>query len=123
MQTEWMMAKENWKTAWQWLVVGLLALATYLTPNLAAGPIAAVTGNACQQTADAALTSCKTAAQSDYKLALGKCINITDPTGRQTCEKRAGTKLKDALDTCEGGFEVRQSACQKFGPAPYRSAD
>ncbi len=119
MQTEWITAKGNWKTLWQWLVVGLLAPTTFLIPNLAAGPIAALAGNACQQTAVAALTSCKTAAQSDYKLALGKCINITDPTGRQTCEKQAGTELKDALDTCQGGFEVRQIACQKFGPAPY----
>lgn len=119
MQKTWMMAKESRKTSWQWLVVGLLALTTFLAPNLAAGPIAALTGNACQQTAVAALTSCKAAAQSDYKLALGKCVNITDPAGRQACEQRAGTELKDALDTCEAGFEVRQSACQKFGPAPY----
>ena len=72
MKKTWMMAKESRKTSWQWLVVGLLALTTFLAPNLAAGPIAALTGNACQQTAVAALTSCKAAAQSDYKLALGK---------------------------------------------------
>ena len=38
--------------------------------------------NFCLQTAGQAFTSCKSAAQSDYQVALGKCINITDSLGR-----------------------------------------
>ena len=114
MKTAWMTTKENRNRSWQWLVVRLLALVSLLVPNLAAEPI----HNACQQTAVAALTSCRAAAQSDYEVALGKCINITDPNARQTCERQARADLKDALDTCQGGFDVRQSACEKFGPAP-----
>ena len=59
MQKTWLMTKGSRKKSWQWFVVGLLAPTTFLAPNLAAGPIAALTGNACQQTAVAALTSCK----------------------------------------------------------------
>ena len=35
--------------------------------------------NICLQTARDALASCKSAARSDYQVAIGKCINITDP--------------------------------------------
>ena len=84
MKTAWMMTKENWNKSWQWAVVGLLALTTLFVSNLAAKPIPAATGNACQETATAALTSCRAAAQSGYEVALGKCINITDPTARQS---------------------------------------
>ena len=119
MKTAWMMTRENWKTSWQWMIVALLASTTFLATNLAAGPIATVTDNTCRQTAVAALTSCKAAAQSDYEVALGKCVNITNPAGRRACEKQAKADFNDALDECQGGFEVRQSACEKFGPAPY----
>ena len=75
--------------------------------------------NICVQTARDALASCRSGAQSDYQVALGKCINITDPAARRSCERQAATDLADALDTCNGGFEVRQASCQKLGPGPY----
>jgi len=75
--------------------------------------------NACQQTAVDALAGCRAAAQSDYKTALGKCVNITDSAARRDCEKQAATDLADALDTCQGGFDVRRTACQTLGPAAY----
>jgi len=75
--------------------------------------------NVCLQTARDALAGCNSAAQSDNQVALGKCINITDPAARRSCERRAATDLADALDTCRGGFEVRQASCQKLGPGPY----
>ena len=119
MKTEWMTTRQDPYKSRQWLVAGVLAAVTLLATNLAAKPIAAQSGNACQQTAAAALASCNGAAQSSYQTALGKCVNLTDPTARGTCEKQAAADLKDALDTCEGGFEVRRAACEKFGPAPY----
>ena len=75
--------------------------------------------NICLQTARDALASCKSAAQSDYQVALGKCINITNSAERRSCEQRAAADLADALDTCSGGFEVRQESCQKLGPGRY----
>ena len=75
--------------------------------------------NICLQTARDALASCKSAARSDYQVAIGKCINITDPAGRRACQQQAATDLADARDTCSGGFDVRRASCQKLGPGPY----
>ena len=75
--------------------------------------------NICLQTAHDAFASCKSAARSDYQVAIGKCINITDPAGRRSCEQQAAADLADARDTCSGGFDVRRASCQKLGPGPY----
>ena len=75
--------------------------------------------NFCLQTAGRAFTSCRSAAQSDYQVALGKCINIGEPAARRSCEQQAAADLADALDTCQGGLEVRQASCQKLGPDRY----
>jgi len=101
------------------LVAGILAVAGCFASQLLAKGTPAGAGNACQQTALAALAGCKASAQGDYNTALGKCINLTDARERKRCEREAATELQDALDTCEGGFEVRKTACGKLGPAPY----
>ena len=75
--------------------------------------------NICLQTARDALASCNSAAQSDHQVALGKCINITDPAERRSCERQAAADLADALDTCQGGFDVRRESCRKLGPGRY----
>src|SRR5882757_9395649 len=36
----------------------------------------------CERTAQTALTSCRRAAESDYWVALGKCVNLADPAAR-----------------------------------------
>jgi len=110
---------EDWKRMGKPRSIGLCALTILFAYNLPARPIPGATGNVCQQTATAAFTSCKGAAQSGYAVALGKCMNISDSRARLTCQKQAETERKDALDTCQGGFEVRQNACEKFGPDPY----
>jgi hypothetical protein len=98
-----------------------LAMTTFFTGNLSAQDknSAAESTNICLRTAYDALASCRSAAQSDYQVALGKCINITDSTARRSCEQQAATDRVDALDTCSGGFEVRQASCQKLGPDRY----
>src|SRR5262249_54855969 len=86
-------------------------IATLFAGNLSAQDKNSATEstNICLQTARDALASCKSAAQSDDQVALGKCINITDPAARRSCERQAAADLADALDTCNGGFEVRQT--------------
>src|SRR5439155_26069899 len=74
---------------------------------------------ACQQTNLDTLAACREAAESDYKVALGKCVNITDPATQKDCREQAATDRADAIQTCQGGLEVRRVACQKLGPAPY----
>jgi len=97
------------------------AIAALSAGNLSAQEKKAATEstNICLQTAADVLASCKSAAQSDYQATLGKCINITDPAARKSCEKQAASDVADALQTCQGGFQVRQGACRRLGPAAY----
>jgi hypothetical protein len=98
------------------LAAAVLAAATFFACHhvLAAGA-----ANACTQTAVDTRAGCQAAAQSDYAVALGKCVNITDPAERKGCQKQAASDLVDALQTCKDGFASRLAACQKLGPAPY----
>src|SRR6184192_2900296 len=93
----------------QSLTVVVFTIATVFVGNLSAEDknSGIESTNFCLQTAGQAFTSCKSAARSDYQVALGKCINITDSTARRSCEEEAAADLADALDTCQGGFEVR----------------
>jgi len=97
----------------QSLTVVVFTVATVFVGNLSAEDknSGIESTNFCQGTAGQAFTSCKSAAQSAYQVALGKCINITDPAARRSCERQAAADLADARDTCQGGFEVRQASC------------
>ena len=97
----------------------MIAVATLFANNLINHAMAAEEANACQQTALAALDGCREGARSDSNVALGKCVNISDPAARADCQRQAATDLSDALDTCQGGLNVRQGACQKLGPSRY----
>ena len=105
----------------QSLTVVVFTIATIFVVNLSAQDknSANESSNFCLQTAGQAFTSCNSAAQSDYQVALGKCINIADPAARRSCHQQAEADLADALDTCQGGLEVRQTSCQKLGPDRY----
>ena len=97
----------------------VLAVAALFACNLDNHAMAAGAANACQQTAVAALASCRAGAQSDYEVALGKCVNVSDPAARKACQKQAAADLADAQQTCKDGFASRLTACPKLGPAPY----
>jgi len=97
-----------------------LAVAALLACNLVGHALAATDAvNACQQTAKDVLAGCQGSAQSDYQVAIGKCVNVSDQTARKACQKQAAADLDDALQTCKGGFGVRKETCDKLGPAPY----
>jgi hypothetical protein len=96
-----------------------LAVAAFLTCNLANLAKAAGAASACQQTAVNVLASCRAGAQSDYQVALGKCINLSDPAARKACQKQAEEDLEDTVQVCQEGFDWREDACQKLGPASY----
>src|SRR5215475_6539297 len=121
METSWIDIKQCAPKWIQSLTAVGFAIAMLFAGNLLAQEETSATEstNICLQTARDALASCKSAAQSDHQLALGKCINISNSAARQSCERQADADLADALDTCQGGFEVRQQSCQKLGPGPY----
>jgi hypothetical protein len=97
----------------------VLAAAALFVCNLANRAIAAETANACQQTAVDARAACRGSAQSDNQIALGKCVNLSDPAAQKACKRQAAADLSDALQTCKDGFAVREETCDKLGPAPY----
>jgi hypothetical protein len=108
-----------WKRNRRGHLSAVSAAGVLLLLNLSGSAVIAQGVDACAQTSDDALAACRGVAQSDYKVALGKCVNISDPAARAACQRQAATHLSHALDTCRGGLEVRQVACQKLGPAPY----
>jgi hypothetical protein len=57
--------------------------------------------NFCQQTAQAALTSCRRAAESNYWVASGKCDNLSNLRARQDCRNHAWADLDDASQSCD----------------------
>jgi len=103
----------------RWLAAAAVAVAILFASKLVNHAIAAGEPNFCKETALAAFAACQESAQSGYKLAIGKCINISDPAARKECEKQASADLADALGTCQDGLESRQTACEKLGPARY----
>ena len=94
---------------------GTLLAASMVNPAAIAGGSA----DACQKTAAETLSACRSSAQSDYKVALAKCTNLTDPTARESCAADAKVSLSDALQTCVDGNAVRLSTCAKLGGAAY----
>jgi len=106
--------KRNGVLARLTLTSAIIMVASMFHPATIAGE-----NNVCQKTAADALVACRGSAQSDYQSAVGKCINITNPEARKRCQTDAKANLRNALGTCEGGYGVRLTACQKLGPAAY----
>jgi hypothetical protein len=77
--------------------------------------VAFAQNNVCSATARGALRSCQAGAQSDNLLALAKCSNESDATGRNACRKQAQADLKDALDVCSEQLSTRQQIWQFLG--------
>jgi hypothetical protein len=97
----------------------LTAGITILVSPLVSAEPAADQATFCHNTAQAALTSCRRAAESDFWVAWGKCNNLLDPDARASCRNQASAGLDDALQSCADQNDVRLAACDRFGPAPY----
>jgi hypothetical protein len=97
----------------------MLAGITILLFTLVNAEPAANPANFCHQTAQAALTSCRRAAESDFWIAWGKCDNVSDFRARESCRNQASADLDDSWQSCEEQNEVRLAACDRFGPAQY----
>ena len=100
------------------LAAGIIIL---LFPPVDAEPAGNQT-NFCQRTAQAALTSCRRAAESDFWVAWGKCDNLSDLPARETCRSQASADLDDASQSCAEQNDVRLAACDRFGPTQYDPA-
>jgi hypothetical protein len=96
------------------LAVGTLLACSMANPTGIAGE-----PDACDKTAIDVLASCQAAVRSDYQLALGKCINISDSVARKACQEEAAAEQSDGLQTCQEQFAARQAACENLGEEPY----
>jgi hypothetical protein len=109
----------DWKRNRRGQLAAVSAAGVLLLLNSSGSAVIAQGFDACARTSDEAKRSCLEAAQSNYVNALGKCTNVSDPSARQACQDQALADLKDAQQTCQAGSVVRQTACDKLGPAPY----
>jgi len=74
--------------------------------------------DACAQTSWAALNACKSAAQEEYYLALGRCKNVSKEE-QGDCKAEAKDDFGSALEECKEQFDARQEVCAEVGPGPY----
>jgi len=109
----------NWTRNRRGHVAAVSAAGVFLLLNLSGSAVIAQGFDACGQTSQQTKRSCLEAAQSNYVNTLGKCINLSDPSARRACQDQALADLQDAQQTCQAGFVVRQTSCDKLGPAPY----
>ena len=109
----------GWKRNRRGHLAAVSAAGVLLLLNLSGSAVIAQGFGACALTSEEARRSCLEGAQSDYANALGKCANVSDPSARKACQDQALADLKDAQQTCQAEFVVRQTACAKLGEAPY----
>jgi hypothetical protein len=105
--------------------LGRLATATILVAvalvafNIGKPSAGAEELNSCKESAAKALGSCDDGAEGNYKLALGKCENLSGSDAQTHCENQAAADFKDALQLCNDQNDLRQIVCKRLGGAPY----
>ena len=75
--------------------------------------------NACSQTSQHALDSCRAGPQSEYTLTLASCDNIPNSAARQQCRDQTLTTLHEAQQTCQAQLAARKQLCRVLGGEPY----
>jgi len=76
-------------------------------------------GAHCSSTAGAVFVSCKDGADADYKLAVGKCINIGDTRARSLCYAEAKDARDEARQLCREQRKARLDVCASLGEGRY----
>jgi hypothetical protein len=101
------------------LLLGLCSAALTLVLALGTVAVAAADVNICENTALTVFNSNEASALSDYRLALAKALNITDPAAQKAAKEQAGADLENARATNEEQRDARQAACKKLGDGAY----
>jgi len=76
-------------------------------------------GAHCSSTAAAVFESCKGGAEADYKLAVGKCINVADSQARSLCMSEAKAARDEARQLCQEQRMARRDVCAALGEGRY----
>ena len=73
----------------------------------------------CSQTAQAAFNACGYEAKDDYSIAVGNCINLSDPEEYKECYREAKEQFKEANQECRDQWEARLEVCDLLGEDRY----
>ena len=73
----------------------------------------------CSETADAAYKACQNEVNDDYWIAIGNCLNISDPEEREECLEEAEAERRDARALCREQLEARLDLCEDLGEGRY----
>ena len=74
---------------------------------------------ACSATTSAAFDACLHAAEEDYLIGFGKCLNLSDTKTRKECLGDAATARDEARNLCVAQRKVRRSVCRALGEDRY----
>lgn len=73
----------------------------------------------CSMTAKAAKKACGFEVKDDYWIAVGNCINESDPEERSVCFQEARTEQRDGKELCKEQLDARLELCDAVGEARY----
>ncbi len=73
----------------------------------------------CTKTAKAVLRACANEVRDDYWIAIGNCINVSDPMERYTCRAEAKAELAEGRESCGEQFDARLELCDLVGEERY----
>jgi hypothetical protein len=76
-------------------------------------------GAYCSSTAAAAFESCKDGVEADFRLAIGKCINVADAQARSLCIADARDARDEARQLCQDQRKARHDVCAVLGEGRY----
>lgn len=76
-------------------------------------------GAHCSATTAAAFHSCRDGVDADFKLAIGKCINVADPQARSLCYAEARDARDEARSLCQAQRQARRDVCAALGESRY----
>jgi hypothetical protein len=73
----------------------------------------------CSKTALSAFRACKNEVEDDYWIAVGNCINVSDPEERRECYPEARAERREGKELCKEQFEARLDVCALVGEERY----
>lgn len=73
----------------------------------------------CSKTAKATRMSCGFEVQDDYWIAVGNCINESDPDERVACFREARAEQQEGRELCEEQLDARLALCEAVGEDRY----
>ncbi|MCG3131213.1 MAG: hypothetical protein FLDDKLPJ_01991 [Phycisphaerae bacterium] len=82
-------------------------------------PVRASDDDACPDTSESALASCRLDARATHWLEAGKCENLADRKERRACKQEARESRAEAIETCPDQFDAREDLCEVLGGEAY----